>query len=335
MRGLAKDPAARWESCTGFVDALAAALAEKTDPAVARTLVMTPAVASTLPIAAPVAAAAVVAIPPRAGAANAGATVAMPYPASVQPVAKRKSRKRLFAAVIAGVLVVLLILGVILSAAAKPTLSLSASTVVAGDTVVVNATRLPANQIGDIQLLSVLHTFPFHAGPNGNVSVPILVPKNIGAGDHTVKICWSSSCRASATLHVIEPVASATPSSGTTPTPSALASPTSRPTASPTAVQTPPSSPPTRSLALSSGHIKILTGTMTVKGFNFSPGKTATLTFIQGTVTNKNVSAGVVSSDGTFLQTYTIPATAVVGSAYIRACDVSACAYDSITVSAT
>src|SRR5260370_8915831 len=66
MRGLAKDPAARWESCTAFVDALAAALAGKTDPALARTLVMSPAVASTLPMAAPVAAAPVVAIPPPA-----------------------------------------------------------------------------------------------------------------------------------------------------------------------------------------------------------------------------------------------------------------------------
>jgi Protein kinase domain len=334
MRGLAKDPAARWESCTAFVDALAAALAAKAEPAMARTVVMAPPVASTMPLA-PLAAGVAVATQPRADSANPNATVAMPYPASAQPVAKKKSRKRLVAAVIAGILVVLLILGVLLNAASKPTLSLSASTVTAGDTVVVNASHLPANQNGEIELLSTLHTFPFHAGPNGNVSVPITVPRNIGAGDHMVKICWGSSCRASATLHVIEPVASVTPSSGTTPTPSALASPTSRPTASPTAPQTPPSSPPARSLALSSGHIKILTGTMTVKGFNFSPGKTATLTFIQGTVTNKNVSAGVVGADGTFLQTYTIPATAIVGSAYIRACDVSACVYASISVTAT
>jgi hypothetical protein len=229
----------------------------------------------------------------------------------------------------------LLILGVLLIAAAKPTLTLSASTVTAGDTVVVTATHLPANQTGEIQLLSTVHTFPFHAGPNGNVSVPILVPRNIGAGDHTVKICWGSSCRASATLHVIEPAASVTPSPVTTPSSAASASPSSRPTASPTPGQTPAPSPPARSLALSSSHIKLATGTMTVKGFNFSPGKTATLTFIQGTVTNKNVSTGVVGADGTFLQTYTIPATATVGSAYIRACDVNGCAYASISVTAT
>src|SRR5260370_38757389 len=53
MRGLAKDPAARWESCTAFVDALAASLARKPDPGLALTLVMTPPVPSTVPPAAP------------------------------------------------------------------------------------------------------------------------------------------------------------------------------------------------------------------------------------------------------------------------------------------
>ncbi|HAC45638.1 MAG TPA: hypothetical protein DCF65_06160, partial [Chloroflexi bacterium] len=131
MRGLAKDPAARWESCTAFVDALAAALAGKTDPAMARTLVMTPAVASTMPLASTVpVAAAVMPAPARADAVNPSATVAVPYPAPAEPVAKKKSRKGLIAA-IAAVLVVLLVLligGVLLVAAARPTLSLSAST---------------------------------------------------------------------------------------------------------------------------------------------------------------------------------------------------------------
>ena len=224
MRGLAKDPAARWESCTAFVDALAAALAGKTDPAMARTLVMTPAVASTMPLASTVpVAAAVMPAPARADAVNPSATVAVPYPAPTQPVAKKKSRKGLIAA-IAAVLVVLLVLligGVLLVAAARPTLSLSASTVRAGDTVVVNASHLPANQNGEIQLLSTVHTFPFHASPSGDVSVSIRVPLNIGAGDHTVRLCWNASCRASVTLHVIGPVAYATPSPGASPSPGA------------------------------------------------------------------------------------------------------------------
>src|SRR5260370_12589418 len=82
MRGLAKDPAARWESCTAFVDALAAALAGKSDPGVARTLVMTPAAASTVPLAAPAAvAAAAMPVPAPVYAVNAGAPVAVPDPA--------------------------------------------------------------------------------------------------------------------------------------------------------------------------------------------------------------------------------------------------------------
>src|SRR6266566_3944784 len=52
MRGLAKDPAARWQTATEFVDALAAALTHSAPaPTVARTMVMAPAVASTMPLA--------------------------------------------------------------------------------------------------------------------------------------------------------------------------------------------------------------------------------------------------------------------------------------------
>src|SRR5437867_10136688 len=45
-RGLAKDPAARWESATAFVEALAGALASEPGPALARTMVMAPPAAS-------------------------------------------------------------------------------------------------------------------------------------------------------------------------------------------------------------------------------------------------------------------------------------------------
>jgi hypothetical protein len=318
MRGMAKDPAARWESCTAFVDALAAALAGKTEPAMARTVVMAPQVASTMPLATPAAAAAV-ATAPLADRVNPSATVAMPYPAPAQPVAKKKSRKGLIAAVVAAALVVLLILGIIVIAALTPTLSLSASTVRAGDTVVVNARHLPANQIGEVQLLSVLHTFAFHANATGDVSLPILIPKTVGAGDHTVRLCWGSSCRLSKTLHVIEPVALLTASPGSTPSTAPGASPT----------------PQARSLALSSGHITLLTGTMSVKGFNYSPSKSVVVTFIQSPATNQTVATVAVGADGTFLTSYKIPATAVLGPATLRACDINGCAFASITVSAT
>jgi protein kinase-like protein len=336
MRGLAKDPAARWESCTAFVDALAAALAGKTDPAVARTLVMTPAVASTLPLAAPVAAAAAMPAPARADAVNPSATVAVPYPAPAQTVAKKKSRKGLFAAIAAGVLVVLLILGVLLVAAARPTLSLSASTVMAGETVIVNASHLPANQNGEIQLLSTIHTFPFRASPSGDVSVSIRVPLNIGAGDHTVRLCWNASCRASATLHVLPPVAFATPSPGATPSASPSPSPRTSPIASPVATpKATPSPPPAPVISISNYNIKILTGSETVYGARFAPGSTVTITFIQGSTTNKQVGTQTVSSSGYFSQTFTVPGTAVVGPAAIKVCGTSGCLSATVNVSLT
>ncbi len=342
MRGLAKDPAARWESCTAFVDALAAALAGRAEPAVARTVVVAPPVASTMPLAAPVAAAAV-ATPPRADAVNPSATVAVPYPAAAQPVAKKKSRKGLFAAIAAAVLVVLLILGVLLVAAARPTLSLSASTVRAGDTVVVNASHLPANQNGEIQLLSTVHAFPFHANASGDVSVPILVPRNIGAGDHTVKLCWNASCRASVTLHVIEPV---TPSPGSTPStapgasPAAGATPSHSPTPigaaspspGPSPIPTPKASPPAAPvISISNYNIKIATGSETVYGVHFAPGSAVTITFVQGSVTTSEGSAGV-SSSGYFSKTFTVPATAVVGPAAVKVCGTNGCLSATVNV---
>jgi hypothetical protein len=295
MRGMAKDPAARWESCIAFVDALAAALAGKTDPAVARTLVMAPAVASTVPLAAPVGvAAAAMPAPARVDAVNPSATVAVPYPAPAQTVPEKKSRKGLFAAIAAGVLVVLLILGVLLVASARPTLSLSASTVTAGDTVVVNASHVPANQNGEIQLLSTVHTFPFRANPSGDVSVSIRVPLNIGAGDHTVRLCWNASCRLSATLHVLAPVAFGTPSPGATPSTAPGASPTPgatpiggtspTPRASPIAspVPTPKPTPPPATPPPSVTLMSISQVGNTVVTFHYFYGGSTTVAVCQG-----------------------------------------------------
>jgi hypothetical protein len=152
------------------------------------------------------------------------------------------------------------------------------------------------------------------------MSVDITIPRDIGTGDHIVRICWNSACHAETTLHVTAPAASITPS------PSGPPSPTQSPqsSASPNLLQ--------RTLALSSSRIKVHTGTMSVKGFHFNPGQTVTLTFIQGSTTNKAVATATVGTDATFLQTYTIPATAVVGPAYIRACDLGGCAFASFSV---
>lgn len=307
LRGLAKDPAMRWESCTAFVDALAAAVDGKkpVKPAAAKTVVMDPAFASTVPL----------------------AEVAMDpiHPMSSPPPPTRKSRKGLLALIGGALIVLLLLLGGVayLLTHQKTTVTLSESTVKAGDTVVVTASHAPANQVGEIQLLSDLHTFPFQADANGDISEPILIPRTVGSGDHVVRVCWASQCYGSATLHVIALLPSPSPAASPSPT----ASPTARPTPTPT--QAP------RSLALSSNHIVVKTGSMTVKGFNFTPGKVATMTFIQGTTTNKTVATPSVGSDGTFLQQFGVPSTAVVGPATIRACDVNGCASASFQVTSS
>jgi serine/threonine-protein kinase len=318
LRGLAKDPALRWESCTAFVDALGAAIDGKKpaqQAAPKAVVVVDPAFASTVPLAGVAAVAAV-------GGAGKADVMEPIHPMSAPPIAKHRSRRGLIGA--GGAAIVLLLLmggGGYLVTHQKPAVSLSESTVKAGDTVVVTASHVPANQVGEIQLRSDLHTFPFQADANGELSEPILIPRNIGSGDHVVHVCWLSQCYGSATLHVIEPAPSPTP------TPKASPTPTGSPSPSP--------SPVARSLALSSNHIVVKTGSMTVKGFNFTPGKVATMTFIQGTTTNKTVATPSVGADGTFLQQFGVPSTAVVGPATIRACDINGCASASFQVTAS
>jgi hypothetical protein len=296
MRGLAKDPSARWESCAAFVTALRQALAGVAAPAVERTVVMAPFVAATMPFS-----------PLRPPA----------------PVVKPRSRKRRNALIAAAALLVLVVAFLIVAAAlAKPTLSLSASTVTAGDPVVVAASRVPANQVGEIELLSAVRTFAFRADANGNVSVSILVPRNIGAGDHTVKICWAAQCRASATLHVIDAMASASPTPATTPSPSP--NPTLRPTATPSSQA---------EISISNYYIKRSTGTETVYGIHFTPGTTVTITFVQGTAMNKQMGTQTASSSGYFSLTFTVPSSATAGPAAIKVCGTSGCL--SATVSVT
>jgi serine/threonine-protein kinase len=320
LRGMAREPAARWESCTAFVDALAAALAGKTEPVAARTMVMTQGIASTLPLAGPVAAAAV-AVPKLTDRVNPSATVAIPWPAPAEPVAKPRSRRRLIAAGVAAALVLLLIVGVVWFAAtrATPTLSLSASTVAAGDSVVVTATHVPANQNGTIQLFSAVRSFPFRADAHGDVSTDITVPRDTGAGDHIVRICWVSSCHASATLHVVEPGTLGTPSPGTTPptTPGASPRPTSTPGQSPvptagaspkpgtsppppTPAATPTPPPPAPSITLLS--VSVASGTR-VTFYNFSAGTIAVCVWQNGSCHTTSVAV----PQGTNTVTFTTP----------------------------
>src|SRR5216684_1332662 len=166
------------------------------------------------------------------------------------------------------VLVLLLALGVCAAVAAQaPTLALNPSTVVAGGHVLVTGTNIPANKSGEIQLLSETYRFPFKATSSGSVSREIVVPADISLGDHTVRLCWDSTCRAHQTLHVVAPGTilstplagpSATPFAGSSPTPGqtptstpitgASPRPSSQPAPSPTPTRPPspiPSPKPT------------------------------------------------------------------------------------------
>jgi hypothetical protein len=321
MRGLSKDPAARWESCTAFVDALGAALNRPVREE-ARTVVMSTPVAATMPMAA-----AVLEDAAAVDAMDSLGPIAVAYPSPPPPAPAKKSHRVRWALVAAAVVLALLVVAFagFLATRPKPVLALSSPTVRAGDTVTLTASKLPANQDGEVELHSTIHTVPFHADSAGDATVYLHVPVETAPGPHTVSICWASACHASTTLEVQVPLVLPTPPSS--PTPSSTPSPTPAPTASPT--------PLSRTLALSSGRIKVKTGTMVVKGLSFTPLREVTLTFIQGALVNVIVKRATTLADGTFLTSYQVPTTAAVGSAYLRACDPNGCAYSAITVSAT
>src|SRR5579864_1633525 len=237
MRGLAKDPNARWENCGAFVRALEEALAPRPSAAVARTMVMASPVASTMPLAAAVTSEAA------AVQRNSDEPITLAYPSPPPPVAKPKSRKGLFALVAAVIVVILVLAGFgIYAYLNQPvSLNLSPSTVVAGDSIVVTASHLPANQAGEIQLWSQRRSFPFRSGPNGNVTVEISIPRDLEVGEHLVMVCWNGACHSQQRLQVLSPVALVTPVAPGSPSPAASPGSTPRPT--PTASTSPSPTP--------------------------------------------------------------------------------------------
>src|SRR5438093_5427573 len=178
LRGLAKTPAQRWETATGFVDALAAAMANGHAewPAAAETMVMDPAEPEPQRTTPPTA----VLARPREKAQPAPATVAMAFPAAPGTVAQTtpmpRGSKRRLAIGLAALLVLLLLMGVCAVVAQATTLAVSPDRIGPGGTVHVTASHVPAHQVGEIQLHSVVHTFPFTADSKGQVSLDIVVP---------------------------------------------------------------------------------------------------------------------------------------------------------------
>ncbi|HYM96330.1 MAG TPA: hypothetical protein VET26_03430, partial [Candidatus Sulfotelmatobacter sp.] len=110
------------------------------------------------------------------------------------------------------------------------------------------------------------------------------------------------------------------------------------PTGTPTSGQ--PSSPTPTPIAtpvvsVSNYNIKILTGTETVYGIHFTPGTAISVTFYQGSITTP-VGSTTASSIGSFSVKFTVPATAVVGTAYIKTCSSpNGCHYSTVNVNLT
>src|SRR5690349_19172078 len=166
LRGLAKDPNARWESCESFVAALRTAL-QSPSSAPDKTVVMPP----TVPAASPVAVATEhVKAPALAGTAvmnngSAAATAVKTKPVEpaardatvfvplIQPEDKRRRRRTLFAIAAGIVILVLLIAGTcVYEATLPPTLAVTPNVATFGERVVVTATHVPRNQAGEIRL---------------------------------------------------------------------------------------------------------------------------------------------------------------------------------------
>jgi Protein kinase domain len=338
MRGLAKDPAARWSSSTAFVDALEAALKGVAPaPAWAKTMVMPPAVASTVPL---------------TPAAIAERLAEYSSPATVAAKPKRRFNRRWLVGV-AAILLLALLMGVCAVAASATTLTLNPDSVAPGGTVAVSATHVPAGQVGEIQLWSILRRTPFRADSNGDVSVDISVPHDIALGDHIVKICWSGTCHKQAPLLVVSEVAlaptpvatsapqttpgvtptprpSSTPGSTPPPTTSPGATPRSTPTATPTAppTATPTSAPPpTPYITLVNNSISKTGGFSVV--FHYFAGGTWSVSVVQ---LGKPYGAGsaTVPTGSTYYQApkFTTPPLVVsLQSAYVVACNGSGKCY--------
>ena len=316
MRGLSKDPAARWESCAAFVDALETALDAKSKAAVEQTVVFAPPVPSTTPA-------------PKTRAADAttivdtAGAVRGPDPViATHPHRRRDKRGFVYAAIAAVALILLLLLGTAayFVLTAPTTLDASRTTVSPGDSIDITATHVPRNQAGNLELHSVLKTYPFKANGNGVVKGRIFLPYDLELGTHTLSICWNGACDAQVFLHVVAGVALAgtgaspppgvsptpgtsptvTPSPGSTPKPvgGSSPSPTHSPSPSPIASPKPSPSPsptcPFSTPTLSESPNPVLAGgSVTVSGTNFKPG-TVYLTYYAGSASG--VSAGTATA---------------------------------------
>jgi hypothetical protein len=241
MRGLAKDPGARWATCEQFVNALGKALGARAAVGIERTIAIAPAAVA-------VAAAAdtdtdterTVAIAPAAPPAQDTESLFAPPPSTVPPpvwgpAVTARRRRRLFEIIAAAVILILLLVigGVCAAEALQPAMSLDPTIAVPGDTVDVIASHLPADQFGQIQLHSdETSYFAFQAGGQGDFRQGIVIPSTATTGMHVVMVCWAGSCPLQKQLRIVAPgtISNPSPSAGASPSPSGSGKPGTTPT---------------------------------------------------------------------------------------------------------
>ena len=319
MRGLAKEPGSRWATCEAFVNALSAALGAKARATIEQTAAM----------ASPAAVGRTVAV---AMAPQAGEALFAPPPTTVPPpiwapavAAERRARRRRRALILIAILLLLALIAATLTYVFgelnKPTLSLSSTIVEPGSILTVSATHLPANQAGEIHLLSELYTFSFSADASGSLTDAITIPLNIGIGGHHIYLCWGGSCPLVVPLTVVAPGTlppSPTPSASPSPTatrtpgrsPTPGASPTSETGGGSTPTPTPTNPCPTPAARASlSGPSSVSSGALVkVSGTSFTPKKTATLNYYAGgSKTSFMTWRAKVACSGSFSTTFTAP----------------------------
>jgi serine/threonine-protein kinase len=111
----------------------------------------------------------------------------------------------------------------------QPSVTVSNQSPKPGDSVTINASNLPANQAGNVQLASQpVLLGNFKASGTGTATASVTIPSTTASGDHVLSLCWNGSCPVNQPLHVqASPTPSPSPSEEPTPVPTPA--PTRRP----------------------------------------------------------------------------------------------------------
>lgn len=293
LRGLAKDPASRWQSCGEMVVALTAAV--KGDPveATAKAPTLVPA-AQPVPVAE-------TSVLPSAPVAATSATAAAGGAVLAQPPVVRRDRRRLLIAGAAGALVVILLVALLGTLALlnrpQPALALDASSVDQGGSVTATVTGLRPGEKVTYSINGTLLQETGTADTSGKVVTGLRIPARVPAGTDQLKACVGNAC-STASITVLRAPATPPPSSAPSPTP---------------AKQAPEITIPASA--------KIGTA-LAVHGTGFAAGR-AFVVLTQGTEAMSLGNADV-STSGVFDWSGLIPTNFKAGAATVKACNAPA-----------